>query len=123
MIDKQPNNHQATNEKPIVGISACLTGQKVRFDSSHKRNHFCMQELSEHVKYQSFCPEVAIGLPTPRPTIRQIDQGDIITVSRPDGSMDVTEDLTNYSNETASGIAHLSGFIFTAKSPSCGMER
>ena len=123
MIDKQPNQTHANNDKPTIGISACLTGQKVRFDSSHKRSHFCMQELGQHVKYQSYCPEVAIGLPTPRPTIRQIDHGDIITVSRPDGSMDVTKDLTNYSNKTASNIEHLSGFIFTAKSPSCGMER
>lgn len=111
------------NEQPTIGISACLTGQKVRFDSSHKRNNFCMQELGKHVKYQSFCPEVAIGLPTPRPTIRQIDHGDVIKVSRPDGSMDVTKDLTEFSEKTANNINHLSGFIFTAKSPSCGMER
>ena len=25
-------------EKPIIGVSACLTGQKVRYDGDHKHN-------------------------------------------------------------------------------------
>lgn len=106
-----------------IGISACLTGQEVRFDKSHKRSAFCMDALSEFVQYQPFCPEVAVGLPVPRPTIRQIKEDDVIKVSRPDGTMDVTEALTEYGKKVADSTSHLSGFIFCAKSPSCGMER
>lgn len=108
---------------PKIGISACLVGQKVRFDGGHKQSHFCLKELGEHVEYQSFCPEVAVGLSIPRPTIRLIDQGDNIILCQPDGSGDVTEPMKQYGNDIASKIEHLSGFIFTAKSPSCGMER
>ncbi|WP_404343923.1 YbgA family protein [Pseudoalteromonas mariniglutinosa] len=107
-----------------IGISACLAGDKVRFDSGHKKSNFCMDELGKHVEYKRFCPEVAVGLPIPRPTIRQVRVGDTIKVCRPDGSGDVGPQLTEYGKKVATEqTAELSGFIFCAKSPSCGMER
>lgn len=111
------------DNKLTIGISACVLGEKVRYDTGHKRSYFCTEELSEFANFKAFCPEVAIGLPIPRPTIRQIIKDNIITVSRPDGSGDVTEKLTAYGKHVAGQISHLSGFIFCAKSPSCGMER
>jgi len=106
-----------------LGISACVKGEMVRFDKSHKRSDFCMNELSKHMEFKGFCPEMAVGLPTPRPTIRQIKHGDLIAVSRPDGSGDVTQALTDYGQSVGRNIDGLSGFIFCQKSPSCGMER
>ncbi|MEO2268548.1 YbgA family protein [Pseudoalteromonas pernae] len=107
-----------------IGISACLSGEKVRFDSGHKRSNFCMDELARHVDYVPFCPEVAIGLPIPRPTIRQVRKGDVITVCRPDGTGEVGDKLTEYGQRIAKNYGDkLDGFIFCAKSPSCGMER
>jgi len=115
--------HSVDKKDLHIGISACLLGEKVRFDASNKPSHFCIAELGDHVTYQSFCPEVAIGLPIPRPTIRQIKRDDVIHVSQPDGSGDVTEALTMYGQKIAKMTKHLSGYIFCAKSPSCGMER
>lgn len=110
-------------ESLLIGISACLIGEKVRFDASNKPSNFCINELGNHVTYKSFCPEVAVGLPIPRPTIRQIKKDDVITVSRPDGTGDVTEALSQYGKKVASMTNNLSGYVFCAKSPSCGMER
>lgn len=106
-----------------IGISACLSGQKVRFDSGHKRSAFCMEQLGEFADFRPVCPEVAVGLPIPRPTIRQIKTDDIITVSRPDGSGDVTDALKAYGKQISETSGDLAGFIFCAKSPTCGMER
>jgi uncharacterized protein YbgA (DUF1722 family)/uncharacterized protein YbbK (DUF523 family) len=106
-----------------VGISACLLGDKVRFDASNKPSKFCIKEFSEHVTYKTYCPEVAIGLPIPRATIRQIKRGNVIHVSQKDGSGDVTEALKAYGEKVASLTSSLSGYVFCAKSPSCGMER
>ncbi|MDV7104901.1 DUF523 and DUF1722 domain-containing protein [Vibrio sp. TH_r3] len=111
------------DKKLKLGISACVSGQQVRYDKSHKRSHFCMEELSEFAEYKPVCPEVAVGLPTPRPTIRQISIDDVIKVSRPDGSGDVTQALTEFGQSHAKQTEDLAGFIFCAKSPSCGMER
>jgi uncharacterized protein YbgA (DUF1722 family)/uncharacterized protein YbbK (DUF523 family) len=115
--------HHVDKKELHIGISACLIGEKVRFDASNKPSNFCIHELGQHVTYQSFCPEVAVGLPIPRPTIRQIKQGDLIRVSRPDGSGDVTDALKAYGQKVAKLTKHLSGYVFCAKSPSCGMER
>lgn len=114
----------SVNKKDLtVGISACLVGEKVRFDASNKPSNFCIKEFSEHVSYKTFCPEVAIGLPIPRATIRQIKRDDVIHVSQKDGSGDVTEALKAYGKKVAAMTKQLSGYIFCAKSPSCGMER
>jgi uncharacterized protein YbgA (DUF1722 family)/uncharacterized protein YbbK (DUF523 family) len=115
--------HYVDKESLHIGISACLVGEKVRFDASNKPSNFCIHELGKHVTYKSFCPEVAIGLPIPRPTIRQIRHDDVIHVSQRDGSGDVTDALKEYGKKVAKMTKHLSGYVFCAKSPSCGMER
>ncbi len=115
--------HSVEKEDLHIGISACLVGEKVRFDASNKPSNFCIHELGQHVTYKTFCPEVAIGLPIPRPTIRQIKHNDLIHVSQRDGSGDVTEALQAYGQKIAKMTKHLSGYVFCAKSPSCGMER
>lgn len=111
------------DNKPVIGMSACVFGEPVRYDTGHKKSDFCVNELGKHVDFKTFCPEVAIGLPIPRPTIRQVLINDAIVVSQPDGSGDVTQALTNYGEKSANTMSGLSGFIFCQKSPSCGMER
>ncbi|CAM3986960.1 YbgA family protein [Shewanella aquimarina] len=110
-------------KKLKIGISACVMGEPVRFDRGHKKSGFCMEQLAEFAEFKPVCPEMAIGLPVPRPTIRQIVKDNIITVSRPDGSGDVTEALKAFGAKAAQGYQDLAGFVFCAKSPSCGMER
>ncbi len=107
----------------VIGTSACLMGENVRYDGSGKKSHFCVDELGQHVSYKPFCPEMAVGLPAPRPTIRQIRKQDVLHVARPDGSGDVTEALQAYGKKVAELAKDFSGFVFCAKSPTCGMER
>ncbi|GLX79802.1 hypothetical protein tinsulaeT_31420 [Thalassotalea insulae] len=110
-------------EDIVIGISACLLGEKVRFDGSSKTSNFCVNDLGQHVTFKTFCPEVAVGLPVPRPTIRQIKADNVIKVSCPDGTNEVTEALRSYGEKVATLATQFSGYIFCAKSPSCGMER
>ncbi|SDJ66118.1 Uncharacterized conserved protein YbgA, DUF1722 family [Ferrimonas sediminum] len=105
-----------------VGISACLLGQKVRFDGGHKQSRFCQDDLGQHVHFRAICPEVAIGMGTPRQTIRLV-AADKVRVKASDGSFDVTEPLTEFSRSTSATLGYLSGYVFCAKSPTCGMER
>ncbi len=111
------------SEEIIIGISACLVGEKVRYDAGSKTSRFCVSELGQHVSYKAFCPEVAIGLPVPRPTIRQINKENLIHVAKPDGSGDVTDALKEYGKRIAKLAQSFSGYVFCAKSPTCGMER
>ena len=59
-----------------LGISACLLGEQVRFDGGHKRLAFAVNELAPFVRFEPICPEMAIGLPTPRPALRLVKQDD-----------------------------------------------
>lgn len=107
-----------------LGVSACLLGARVRFDGGHKSNRFLIEDLGRHFDFVPFCPEVAIGMPTPRPSIRLV--GDALApraVSSKGDGLDVTDALRVYSARTAQGLDGLCGFIFKKDSPSCGMER
>lgn len=106
-----------------VGISACLLGDLVRYDGGHKRSAFCVDELGRHVEFVKLCPEVGIGLPVPRPTIRLEQHGDEVRAVIPKTGADVTSALTEFADRAQAHLRQLSGYVLCAKSPSCGMER
>lgn len=108
-----------------LGISACLLGEQVRFDGGHKRLAFAVNELAPFVHFEPACPEMAIGLPTPRPALRLVMQDDeqIHLCHSKDGSEEVTRQMNDWSAQRVKSLHHLCGYILCAKSPSCGMER
>ncbi|NDL62742.1 YbgA family protein [Acerihabitans arboris] len=113
------------NKIPI-GISACLMGENVRFDGGHRRFSFAMDELAPYVRFEPICPEMAIGLPTPRPALRLVkdDQGRIaMRTGKNQDDTDLTQAMQSFSERQVQRLAHLCGYIVCAKSPSCGMER
>ena len=107
-----------------VGISACLLGQPVRFDGGHKRYPYAVDVLARYFSYVPICPEVAVGLSIPRPTIRLVgDPQRPRAVGVRDPSLDVTERLEGFAARQVPLLAGLSGYILKKDSPSCGMER
>lgn len=110
-----------------IGVSACVLGDKVRFDSGHKRNRFVCEELAEFVEFVPVCPEVGIGLPVPRPTIRLVDRDDlgIRLVDTKNIGIDHTDKMLQFSQKKLKHLnqQNLCGYVLCAKSPTCGMER
>jgi len=113
------------SEKIPVGISACLLGETVRFDGGHKRLAFAVEELSPLVRFEPVCPEMAIGLPVPRPALRLVKtpEGDPALRFSDGREGDLTQSMQSYAHKRISQFDHLCGYIVCAKSPSCGMER
>ena len=109
-------------QRPKLGISACVTGQPVRYDGGHKRSTFCVDQLGEHVDFLPLCPEMAIGMGSPRPTLRLVQEPSGVIARCTDGR-DLTQALRDYGTEKSRELDVISGYIFCAKSPSCGMER
>ena len=111
--------------EPIrIGISSCLLGHEVRYDSGHKHNAYITQTLGRFFEFTPFCPEVAIGLGIPRPPIQlvQCDDGvHVRGVRNPE--RDVTRELVAYGEQVAARLEGVSGYLFKKGSPSCGMER
>jgi uncharacterized protein YbbK (DUF523 family) len=58
--------------KPKVGISACLLGQKVRYDGGHKRDYYLTEIFGRFVDWVPVCPEVEIGMAVPRESVRLV---------------------------------------------------
>jgi uncharacterized protein YbgA (DUF1722 family)/uncharacterized protein YbbK (DUF523 family) len=107
-----------------IGISSCLLGQEVRHDGGHKRNAWILNTLSSYFDFRPLCPELAIGMGVPRPTIRLIKQDNVIRlVGSKDTDLDVTDEMNRFSDQAVSGLDDLSGYILKKDSPSCGMER
>ena len=114
-----------TQEKIIIGISECLLGMKVRFDGGHKHDRYITDTLGSYFKFQSYCPEVAVGLGVPREPIRLVGDADHPRlVGTKNETIDITEKMQQYSTQTAQKLPDMMcGFILKSKSPTCGMER
>jgi len=100
--------------RPRVGVSSCLLGEEVRFNGGHKRYRFLTDELGPHVDWVPYCPEVSIGLGTPREPIRLTADGRLVNRS---GTADHTAAMAGLPLP-----AGLDGYVFKAKSPSCGIR-
>lgn len=106
-----------------IAVSACLLGEKVRFDAGHKHDHFITDELGQFAEFVPFCPE-HLAFDTPRPSVRLVSiDGDIKIHSNKTGT-DLTDRLIQTSQDELSKLASepLCGIIFKSKSPSCGMK-
>ncbi|HKL26394.1 MAG TPA: DUF523 and DUF1722 domain-containing protein [Desulfuromonadales bacterium] len=112
-------------EKIRLGISACLLGQQVRYDGGHKRDTFLTGTLAEYVDYVPVCPEVEIGLPTPREALRLVGDSDNPRLITQKTGIDYTERMQDWAAVRLQALEkeELCGFIFKSRSPSSGMER
>ena len=108
-----------------IGISACLLGDEVRFDGGHKRDAFLTDVLGPHVEWVKVCPEVEVGMGTPRETLRLIRTGDELRMQTTRSGIDYTDRMNRWSKKRVEELARedLSGYVLKKDSPSCGMER
>ena len=112
-----------------VGISSCLLGEKVRFDGGHKREPFLTDTLAAHVEWVAVCPEVEMGLGTPRETLRLIRQapGEPLRMLTTRTAIDHTDGMNTWARGRLDELAHdepdLCGYVLKKDSPSCGMLR
>jgi len=114
-----------SEEKIRLGISSCLLGEKVRFDGGHKLDHFLTDTLGRYVEYVPVCPEVEVGLPTPRETLRLIGDPENQRLVFSKSGEDITAQMTGWAKQRVMQLEKedLCGFVFKSKSPSSGMER
>jgi uncharacterized protein YbgA (DUF1722 family)/uncharacterized protein YbbK (DUF523 family) len=112
------------DHKIPVGISACLLGENVRFNGGHSRSVYCLGPLAEYFDYARFCPEMAAGFGTPRPTLRL--EGDPtaprLAYSNKPGT-DVSERLIDANATYLAVMPPVDGYILMKNSPSCGLSR
>ena len=111
--------------EPIkILVSACLLGEKVRYDGGHKRDPFMLDTLGTFIEWVRVCPEVDCGLPVPREAMRLVgDPRHPRLVTNMTG-IDHTERMERWAAARLEELSRLDlcGYICKKDSPSCGME-
>lgn len=112
-------------------VSACLLGDPVRYDGKSKAQHHAgLADLVAQDRVVGFCPEVAGGLPIPRPAA-EIQTGDGAAVVAGDAIVTTGDgsDVTGYflsGAQQALALCQRHGIevaVLTESSPSCGSKR
>ncbi|MFJ4351469.1 DUF523 domain-containing protein [Pseudomonas sp. NPDC089428] len=115
------------SDLPKVLVSACLLGQPVRYDGRASGYPDLLQQWQAEGRVVPLCPEVAGGLPTPRPPAeiqggqgaKVLDGGmQVLTVTGEDVSAEFLAGA-----QQALALVRLHGIrvaVLKAGSPSCG---
>jgi uncharacterized protein YbbK (DUF523 family) len=114
-----------TRETLRIGISQCLLGDKVRYDGGDKRDRFLIEALGRHVEWVPVCPEAELGLGTPREPMLLVGdlQGPrLVTITT---GIDHTDAMNRFARQRVRQLEalDLSGYVFKADSPSCGITQ
>jgi uncharacterized protein YbbK (DUF523 family) len=108
---------EAAEGCPALLVSACLLGVSCTHDGSHNRRDAVVALGAMH-RLVPVCPEVAGGLPTPRPAAEVQADGSVTTA---DGV--AVTDAYRRGAEHAVRVAQAAGAtraVLKARSPSCG---
>jgi uncharacterized protein YbbK (DUF523 family)/uncharacterized protein YbgA (DUF1722 family) len=109
--------------KPVIGISACLAGQQVRYNGSSMKHSWIEDDLAKHAELVPCCPEMAMGLGSPRNAMRLVRTEAGIRLKEVNSDKDLTDLAEQVSTDLAAGLPQLDAYILAAKSPTCGLER
>ncbi|MBI5575356.1 MAG: DUF523 domain-containing protein [Deltaproteobacteria bacterium] len=110
---------------PIL-ISACLLGERVRYDGRHKLDPFLLEKLKKIARWVPVCPEVGCGLSVPREPMNL--KGDPATprLAGVKTGTDYTERMSEWLKVRLLEMEPLGlcGYVCKKNSPSCsGMGR
>jgi uncharacterized protein YbgA (DUF1722 family)/uncharacterized protein YbbK (DUF523 family) len=108
-----------------VGVSACLLGERVRYDGGHKRDRYITEILGNYFSFVPVCPEVESGMPVPREAMRLEGEPEAPRLVTHATGRDLTEQMLAYCRQKTVELesADLCGFVFKKDSPSSGLWR
>ncbi len=109
--------------KPTIVVSKCLEFEHCRYDGSMISDLF-VRKLKDYVNFIPLCPEMEIGLPSPRQAlgIMETDQDEVLIFSQT--GEPITEQMVTYANDKMEELKKIEvdGFILKSRSPSCGIK-
>ncbi len=109
---------------PKIGISACLLGQKVRYDGGDKKDSFLTDTFGRYVNWTAVCPELEAGMGVPREPVRLVGGISNPLMIGERSAKDWTETMRRFTKRKARDLKALgiSGYILKSRSPSCGLR-
>ena len=107
--------------KPKIIISKCLEFEACRYDGQIINNKY-IDKLKKFIDFNPVCPEVAIGMGTPRKPIRIVHNDSKIELPQYDTGIDFSAKMNAFSDNYIKKINQVDGFILKSASPSCGIN-
>jgi uncharacterized protein YbbK (DUF523 family) len=109
--------------KIYIAVSACLTGEKVRYDATSKTSTAVIR-LAEHFELVKFCPEMIMGLGAPRETLSLHRQNGNWQIIGDESSKNYTalSDKVMAEIQDICGDKEIAAFVLKSKSPSCALN-
>ena len=106
--------------RPKIIVSKCLEFEACRYDGQIINNKH-IQKLKEFIDFEPICPEVEIGMGTPRDTIKIIENKEERLLFQPETGKDFSNKMDYFSKNYLKKVNDIDGFIFKTNSPSCGV--
>ena len=107
--------------KPKIMISKCLEFEACRYDGQMINNQY-IQSLKEFIDFIPICPEVEIGMGTPRDPIRIVDKKNVMSLYQESTGKDYAKKMNDFSNQFLKITNNIDGFLLKANSPSCAIS-
>ena len=107
--------------KPKIMISKCLEFEACRYDGQMINNQY-IQSLKEFIDFMPICPEVEIGMGTPRDPIRIVKNKNVMSLYQESTRKDYAKKMNDFSNQFLKITNNIDGFILKANSPSCAIS-
>ena len=122
---ENPENSHPSEPVIRLGISTCLLGERVRYDGGHKLDRYLTGTLGQFFEWVPVCPEVEIGLPTPRESMRLVGDPESPRLIAPKSGADYTDRMKDWARGRLEELAtmDLCGFVAKKDSPSSGLFR
>jgi len=107
--------------KPKIVISKCLEFESCRYDGQLISNQH-IKQLKDYIDFLPICPEVEIGMGTPRSPIKIVETKKNIKLYQVETNRDYYSKMNKFSNDFINNLEEVDGFILKSKSPSCGVK-
>ena len=120
---RQSYKERIDNVKPVVVVSKCLGFEACRYNGQFEKCDL-VEKLKDFVDFITVCPEVQIGLGTPRESIKLVKEDDAapLRLIQQVTGRELAKEMTEFAEEFLLGLPKVDGFILKSKSPSCGMK-
>ena len=108
--------------RPKILLSECIEFCHCRYDGSMISSKF-VDDLKEYVNFITVCPEMRIGFPSPRESLRLVGSEESPRFVKSNNGEDFTEKMLGFSQKyLKENTQDIDGAILKSKSPSCGIK-
>lgn len=106
---------------PTVVLSRCIEIDPCRYNGLKIASDF-VKQLIPHVNLIPVCPEVEIGLGTPREALRIVMKEDKRKLIQPKTGLDFTEKMKEFVSSFLDSLPEVDGFILKGRSPTSALK-